>query len=95
MRDGWVCQYCRGHATVIDHVIEYLDGPDNTDGNLVASCVTCNVIAQNYMFDSFTDKKRYILTHLLARKGRRRSGLPYQNNCIDRLTDLHIELENL
>ena len=41
-RDGYVCSYCGGAATDVDHVVAVRWGGSNEDGNLVASCGHCN-----------------------------------------------------
>jgi 5-methylcytosine-specific restriction endonuclease McrA len=41
-RDGYVCWWCGGHATTVDHLIARVDGGDDAPGNLVASCGPCN-----------------------------------------------------
>lgn len=43
-RDRYVCFYCGGQATTVDHVRPVSKGGDPYDeGNLVASCVPCNL----------------------------------------------------
>ncbi|MDH3250879.1 MAG: HNH endonuclease [Acidimicrobiia bacterium] len=42
-RDGHMCQYCRGPAESIDHVIPKSRGGQNTWDNVVAACRRCNV----------------------------------------------------
>jgi 5-methylcytosine-specific restriction endonuclease McrA len=41
-RDGYVCGYCGGHATTIDHVLPRSRGGRNTWKNTVAACGPCN-----------------------------------------------------
>lgn len=41
-RDGFVCAYCDGHATTVDHVVPRSRGGENTWQNLVACCRGCN-----------------------------------------------------
>lgn len=59
-RDNHTCVYCFELATEVDHIIPYSYIPDNTDGNLVASCRLCNSIAGSMVFDSFILKYQYI-----------------------------------
>ena len=68
---GWVCQYCDENAVHVDHVIPWSYSHDDSDENLVASCMLCNLYASNKVFDTFADKKYYILNahNRLARKG--------------------------
>ena len=42
-RDDHTCQYCRGPAESIDHVIPRSRGGQNTWDNVVAACRRCNV----------------------------------------------------
>jgi 5-methylcytosine-specific restriction endonuclease McrA len=46
-RDGWTCRYCGGPATTADHVVPLRHGGANTEDNLVASCIGCNVARSN------------------------------------------------
>jgi len=41
-RDGWLCHYCAGPATTVDHVIPRAKGGTNDEDNLVAACARCN-----------------------------------------------------
>lgn len=41
-RDSWVCGYCGGHGTTIDHVLPKSRGGLNTYQNLVTACEDCN-----------------------------------------------------
>ena len=41
-RDGFLCAYCGGHATTIDHVLPRSRGGENSWTNLVACCRACN-----------------------------------------------------
>ena len=43
-RDGFLCAYCGGHATTIDHVLPRSRGGENSWTNLVACCRTCNSV---------------------------------------------------
>lgn len=42
-RDDHICQYCRGPAESIDHVIPRSRGGQHTWDNVVAACRRCNV----------------------------------------------------
>ncbi len=41
-RDNYVCSFCSGKATTIDHVIPRSKGGKNTWKNTVAACSPCN-----------------------------------------------------
>ena len=41
-RDGWICHYCRGGASTVDHVVPAAQGGTNELSNLVAACAACN-----------------------------------------------------
>lgn len=43
-RDGYVCYYCQGHATSVDHIIPVSSNPDLalTMENCVSACKPCN-----------------------------------------------------
>lgn len=42
-RDNYTCQYCGSKSNLtIDHVIPTSKGGDNSWGNMVAACVSCN-----------------------------------------------------
>ena len=46
-RDGWRCVYCgaRGAAAAltVDHVQPQVRGGDDSDGNVVTACASCNL----------------------------------------------------
>ena len=80
-RDCWICAYCDGIATVVDHVVpfswSFCDDPDN----LVACCQECNEIAYKFVFPSFTDKRMYIRTRRKGKKLDNRFKIPYCLDC--------------
>jgi 5-methylcytosine-specific restriction endonuclease McrA len=41
-RDQYICVYCNGEATQVDHVIPRAKGGSHDLDNLVACCATCN-----------------------------------------------------
>lgn len=41
-RDGYICAYCGGEATQVDHVISRKAGGSHDLDNLVACCAPCN-----------------------------------------------------
>lgn len=59
-RDGYICVYCLGLASDVDHIIPWDWNHDNSEDNLVASCSDCNHIATDKMFSSFEEKYEYI-----------------------------------
>ena len=69
---GYACAYCGEAATQADHVVPYSWAVDNSFNNLVACCDVCNVIAGSKMFDSFYEKKEYILAERTGRKWSKR-----------------------
>lgn len=60
-RDRFVCQYCFDLADSVDHIIPRSISRDDTMGNKVACCTECNRIAGNLAFNSFAEKKAFIL----------------------------------
>lgn len=60
-RDNYRCRYCGHHATCVDHIIPRRVSFDDGLGNLVASCSECNLIAKDFTFDSFDEKRDYVL----------------------------------
>jgi 5-methylcytosine-specific restriction endonuclease McrA len=41
-RDAYICAYCSGEATQVDHVIPRANGGGHELDNLVACCAPCN-----------------------------------------------------
>ena len=41
-RDSYICAYCSGEATQVDHVIPRANGGGHDLDNLVACCAPCN-----------------------------------------------------
>lgn len=58
LESKYTCSYCGGYGTTVDHIIP---GLNNDHSNLTASCQSCNSTAGNRIFNSFTEKKEYIL----------------------------------
>jgi len=63
-RDCYICAYCDGWATVVDHVCPWSWSHCDDEYNLVASCDYCNAIAHDLVFDDFTAKRMYIRNRL-------------------------------
>lgn len=59
-RDCWICAYCDGDATVVDHVVPWSWSHCDDDYNLVASCERCNAVAGNMVFPDLTKKRVYL-----------------------------------
>lgn len=70
---NYSCVYCGDPASEIDHILPRSYALDNSDGNLVASCRWCNLIASNKVFDNFEAKKIYILSERKKLKWRTRT----------------------
>lgn len=68
-RDSYTCQYCGYNPRTnklflplhIDHITPHSYGGGYKMDNLVVACATCNHIASNKVFNSFDDKKKYVL----------------------------------
>lgn len=68
-RDNYICQYCGYNPRfdrelinlTIDHIIPHVAGGNNGLKNLVVACQQCNSIAGAKWFDTYIDKKIYIL----------------------------------
>ena len=60
---GSLCFYCELEpAACIDHIIPVTFGGGNDFDNLVPSCFTCNLIANNKVFEDVWQKKQHILS---------------------------------
>ena len=55
------CVYCGGTATEVEHIKPYSKFKDNSEQNLAAACVYCNAAAGDLEFETFEQKKDYIL----------------------------------
>ena len=60
-RDHRLCVYCTYEATTVDHIVPYSFGGSDNDINLVACCSLCNNKLSNFVFDSFEQKKNYLI----------------------------------
>lgn len=61
VRDLSICQYCGARAHQADHVIPRRKGGQDALDNLVAACRDCNYAALGTKFETFADKKKYVL----------------------------------
>lgn len=83
-RDLFLCAYCGGVATWVDHVVPYSYSQCSDKDNLVASCEECNLIAGNKVFKDFAAKGQYIRTRKKSPKFARRlvlKAVPVCNSC--------------
>ena len=60
IRDEHTCRYCGDRAEHVDHVIPVSKGGGYEIENLVASCISCNLIANGKLFDSFEAKRLWL-----------------------------------
>lgn len=79
-RDGYMCGYCFGVATEVDHIVPFSHGGPNDKRNLIASCRTCNALAYDAVFNTLEEKRAYIQGQRAARK-RDVSGPPKCVGC--------------
>lgn len=64
---GGVCQYCyENEATQIDHILPFSFLPNHSHSNLIASCRRCNLAANNKMFFTIEEKRRYIVSKVFS-----------------------------
>lgn len=47
-RDSYICHWCDGRASTVDHVEAVANGGTNDESNLVASCWPCNRKRSNH-----------------------------------------------
>jgi HNH endonuclease len=91
-RDLYICAYCLGSATEVEHVVPWNWTHNNDEDNLVASCKDCNSIAGGRIFSSFDEKRAYILVIRTGRKWTRKLAIKYQ---VFRCADCHFIFEPL
>lgn len=65
------CVYCGWDFEHVEHLVPHSLSGDDSLANLVGSCALCNQIAGAKVFDSFADKRDYILAKLEKRFGKR------------------------
>jgi 5-methylcytosine-specific restriction endonuclease McrA len=75
-RDFYTCQYC-GYSSqclneirglCIDHIIPVSYGGGNSPENLVCACDVCNRLVSDLYFDTFEEKRSFILERLSQRE---------------------------
>ena len=71
-RDWEECIYCGSYADTVDHVVPYSYSLNSREENLAASCLECNLIAGSRVFNSFEEKKEYILQRRNSRKWKKK-----------------------
>lgn len=90
-----ICCYCNeAPAEHVEHVLPVAYKQINSDDNLVAACGDCNRIAGSRVFDSFEQKRAYILSELQKPKWKKRRRaqatifivFPTQSNSEPKLT---------
>jgi hypothetical protein len=77
-RDNYTCQYCgyspHKHTEYrplhIDHIKPRSFNGSNSMNNMVVSCAKCNLYASNKWFDTFIEKKTYVLD-VMKKKGQK------------------------
>lgn len=74
-RDGFVCAYCGGYASEVDHIVPIEHGGSHNETNVVSTCPRCNDIASGKLFGSFDDKRAYVLS--IRRTEKEKSPSPY------------------
>lgn len=62
-RDGYLCQYCLGPASTVDHVVPLARDGDWQEKNLVAACWPCNQRKDDLSLEVFLlrDAKAFLL----------------------------------
>lgn len=77
---GSMCFWCREeYATCIDHIVPYSWDQVNDIFNLVPSCMMCNAIAGDKMFESVEHKRQHILNRRASKK---RSSILRCSECL-------------
>jgi hypothetical protein len=94
-RDGWICAWCQGPGSTLDHVIPICWGGQTTPENCVIACRSCNHSRNNALPSTFVRWTglrpshpviRYILAHesaLLARTQESLASRPL-SSCVSR-----------
>lgn len=72
------CVYCGDYAAVLDHVNPHRNRGRGTRDNLVPACQKCNGAASDWVFDTFDEKKRYVL---LARFSNKEHAVNFREQC--------------
>ena len=69
-RDGYVCFYCLGEATEVDHIVPWSYTFDDHPDNLISSCSLCNALASDKVFPTLAAKAEYIAKKRQSRRHR-------------------------
>ncbi|ASN05305.1 HNH endonuclease [Virgibacillus necropolis] len=88
-RDDYTCRYCdydplndrRIISMCCDHIIPLSFGGSNHNKNLVTACEECNLMVSDKVFDSFEEKKFFILNK------RQMKGLPIGSEAFSFMED--------
>lgn len=91
-RDNYTCQYCyysprycfNQISLNVDHIIPWSHGGSNAMTNLKLSCQWCNSHLSNLVFNSFIDKKIYIVNQ------RQKEKLPYTEKQWRQISGIYI-----
>jgi 5-methylcytosine-specific restriction endonuclease McrA len=81
-RDGYVCAYCLGEATEVDHVVPWNWSYNDSESNLVAACRDCNRIAQDKVFSSLEEKYKHIQEVRAGKKWKKRLSRSELSTCV-------------
>ena len=89
-----ICAYCGGQGFQADHVIPRRKGGPDAISNLVCACARCNKLVGGLLFDSFSEKKIWILAKLDKRRQRakrKRDHTKSQRQFIQAVSFIHHE----
>lgn len=57
-----LCVYCLYPGEHIDHIVPYSCTQDSSLENLILSCARCNLLASALVFNTFEEKREYVLS---------------------------------
>lgn len=67
-RDGWICAWCRGPGSTLDHVIPVCWGGQTVLENCVIACRACNHSRNNALPSTFARWTGFTSTHPVVRE---------------------------
>ncbi len=82
-RDEFLCQYCGEGATTVDHLVPWAYGGSDALSNLKASCLVCNLLAGNSVFETFELKRAFILKRRKEKRIEARRRYSICIECLD------------
>lgn len=82
-RDGYTCVYCGEPTNGIDHVMPVSYRVNDHPSNLVACCLTCNMIAGDKWFPDLEAKKAHIRERLSSPEFQDKPRTTYLQSCAD------------